>query len=137
MATMAVACATGPVEVPTGLSVSPSPRMSGQAAGTPAPSATFDASTASRILTRLDVLQALYGKGDTAGIDAWSSEEAAWADEHLANLPTRAVEVSAYLANVRALRSAVDAGRDLNDGIVALLAMRETIAEAVGLPTPP
>ncbi len=137
MATMALACTTGPVEVQTGPSVAPSPIPTDQASGTPAQSATFDAPTASRILTRLDALQRFYASGDAAGIGAWSSEESAWADEHLAGLPTGAVEVSAYLANVRALRSAVDAGRDLNDGVVALLAMRETIAEAVGLPTPP
>ena len=137
MATVLLACATGPVDVHTGPSVAASPSTTGRAAGTPAQSTPFDVPAASRILTRLDALQGLYAMGDAAGIGAWSSEEAAWADEHFAGLPTRTVEVEAYIANIRALRSAVEAGRDLNDGIVALLAMREPIAEAVGLPSSP
>jgi hypothetical protein len=107
---------------------SPAPATSSAQTEAPRPSSTIDPTAASRISSRLEVLHDLYAKGDGSGIATWAEEEAAWVATHLAALERPAVAVTAYVANVAALRSAVDAGRRRDDAVVALLALRDAMA---------
>jgi hypothetical protein len=108
---------------------SPTPRL------TAAPTATPDVSNQTRIVSRLDDLAVLAGADDSLGTVKWATDESDWLHLNMAALIGRSNELDAYPDNVVALLKAEIGEGDLTDAINVLLAMRDTIATSVGMPS--
>ncbi len=113
----------------------PAPTPAPTPVPTQAPTADPGQALALHIVSRLDELAVLVDTGDGDETGQWAIDEGSWAGDNLAALVEQGRGLDDYFYDIYSFLSDVADGSDQTESVTTLLASRNVIAAAFGLPT--